>query len=439
MPREQVPIDQKTFSYSWLKNYVIFFLRRFYKSSIRGKEKIITHQPLIVVANHQNALMDALVILSLKDYQPVFMARSDIFANRKVARLLRFFKMLPIYRIRDGYDQLSNNRQVFSQAFGVLNNNNPLAIFPEGNHDVRFRLRSMKKGVAHISFSFRHDDTVKREIKILPIGLNYSDLHQPGSKLFINVGNMISLSDFDHDYEENPAKASHALLRKISDELKQLILHIDDEAHYNTSYVTVQLYGFFTHDQGKNHEDIFTDQKEIIEQIRHLQQHDAGGFAELQQAIASTEELLKKQDLALSDVVLVKYNNFLRKSILVGLIFYSPLYLLSVLQNLIPTLVLNKLRGKIKDPQFSSSTLLVGSIFIYPIFYLLQTLLFSFFSPEYRWTLLYLLSLPVSYWVMKNWQALYRTYRGAERMAGIKYGLLEQLAKVQQLLNKKFM
>lgn len=439
MQKEQAPIDQKSFSYSLVKAYVIFFLRRFYRFSTQGEEKIIAGEPLIVVANHQNALLDALVLHSLKSYEPVFMARSDIFANKTVARLLRFFKMLPIYRIRDGYDQLSNNREIFSQAFGVLDNNNPLAIFPEGNHDVRFRLRAMKKGVAHIAFPFRHDENIKREIKILPVGLNYSDVHQPGSKLFVKVGNVIALSEFDTDYEENPAKASRELLRRISDELKQLILHIDGEADYNTSFITVQLYGFFAHDQGKVHEDVFNDQKEIIEQINHLQHHQVDEFAALQQAIGTTDELLKKQHLSLADSVLVKYNNFQRKSMLMGLIFYSPLYLLSVLQNLIPTLVLKKTRGMIRDPQFSSSTLLVGSIFIYPIFYLLQTLLFYFFSPDYRWTLLYLLSLPVSFWVMKKWQQLYNAYLGAERMAGIKTELLQQFSKIQQLLNKKFM
>src|SRR5574344_1315672 len=58
-------------------------------------------QPIIVIANHQNGLMDALAILHtmFQDRrQPVFIARGDIFKKDKVARILRFLKILPTFR-----------------------------------------------------------------------------------------------------------------------------------------------------------------------------------------------------------------------------------------------------------------------------------------------------------------------------------------------------
>ena len=61
--------------------------------------------PTFVIANHQNGMMDAMAILHTmyKDgRQPVFIARGDIFKKDAVARVLRFLKILPVYRNRDG-------------------------------------------------------------------------------------------------------------------------------------------------------------------------------------------------------------------------------------------------------------------------------------------------------------------------------------------------
>lgn len=61
--------------------------------------------PVFVISNHLNALMDPLAILYLfKDKrQPVFIARGDIFKKSDfIAKILRFLKILPTFRSRDG-------------------------------------------------------------------------------------------------------------------------------------------------------------------------------------------------------------------------------------------------------------------------------------------------------------------------------------------------
>ena len=60
--------------------------------------------------------MDALIILSVKNWQPVFMARADIFAGQFVRRLLFFMKILPIFRIRDGRESLKQNDEIFGSG-----------------------------------------------------------------------------------------------------------------------------------------------------------------------------------------------------------------------------------------------------------------------------------------------------------------------------------
>jgi 1-acyl-sn-glycerol-3-phosphate acyltransferase len=435
----QTPIKKYSFTYASLRKYVVFFLRRFYRISVSGADNIHPDDRLIIVANHQNALMDALVLLSLNNFQPVFMARSDVFTNKGVAKILRVFKMLPIYRIRDGYDQLANNREVFQEAFEVLQKGIPVIIFPEGNHDDRFRLRAMKKGAARIAFSYRHHDPVKREIKILPVGLNYSDVHMAGSRLFVNIGKPVDVAEFDHEFEENQAKGSIFLLKKVSDSLKENILHIEDEEAYSTIYTLVQIFGSFGHSENQKHKKIHDSQRKIVEFMENWWNgENRNDFLKVKEMTDEIAAQLTAQELSISDIPLVKEGKNSRQLLQVLLVSISPLWLYGRIVNYLPSLVLNKIKGKIKDAQFKSSVQFTGTILIFPVIYILMTVIFAVFSPPMYWTLLFFISLPVSYVVMIRWEQLKEKIAKINRMETIKSTLIHILRNLQQLTNISF-
>ena len=212
-------IQKSSIRYYLLKKYVDFCFKRFYKVKYINKSKKLSSEIGIFVSNHQNATMDPLAILTSLNWQPVFLARADIFNKKTIASILWFLKILPVYRIRDGYDQLSNNQQVFNQTFKVFKNRSSIVLFPEGAHSGKKQVQNLKKGVARIAFSYRHNNSKKNEIKIIPIGLNYESYHDPGSVLIIKFGNPLSISDYDSEYTENPAKAVNSAINDIKNRL----------------------------------------------------------------------------------------------------------------------------------------------------------------------------------------------------------------------------
>ena len=115
-------VEDFSWLYALLKPFASFmhnhiFYKKVYTS---GLENIPSEGAVIFAPNHQNALMDALIILSVKNWQPVFMARADIFAGQFVRRLLFFMKILPIFRIRDGRESLKQNDEIFAKSVQVL-------------------------------------------------------------------------------------------------------------------------------------------------------------------------------------------------------------------------------------------------------------------------------------------------------------------------------
>ena len=128
-------LENWSFGYALTKPVVKMVHRFMYrKLVIVGKENIKSGKPLILAPNHQNALLDALIVLFSTPFQPVWLARADIFASKWASRMLHFVKMSPVYRIRDGKDSLGKNKAVFDQAVRVLEKNHQLALFPEATH-----------------------------------------------------------------------------------------------------------------------------------------------------------------------------------------------------------------------------------------------------------------------------------------------------------------
>ena len=93
-------IYKKTLLYSLAKAYMLFAFRMFYgKIIIRGKENIPNDSGFIIAPNHRNALMDALVaaLITPKGKTTSFLARSDLFHNKLIAKLMRFAKIMPAF------------------------------------------------------------------------------------------------------------------------------------------------------------------------------------------------------------------------------------------------------------------------------------------------------------------------------------------------------
>lgn len=202
------------------------------KVIILGRNNINPDDHLIFAPNHQNALMDALAVLFTNNGQNVFLARADIFKKKFIASLLYFLKILPVYRIRDGFRTLKGNDEIFDKTIDVLRNKNGLVILPEGDHAGFRRLRQLKKGICRVAFQADEASDFKLKIKIIPVGLEYSNYIRFRQVLTVVYGKPIEVSEFYELYKKSPEIALNELRSKISSEMKKLIVHIESEEDY---------------------------------------------------------------------------------------------------------------------------------------------------------------------------------------------------------------
>jgi len=167
----------------------------FRKIRVYGKENLPKDKAVIIVCNHQNALIDPLLVATHTHLKPSFLTRASAFKNPIAAKLLDFIRMIPIYRVRDGIDNMGKNKETFDKSVNILLNKGSILIFGEGNHDLHRSLRSLKKGFSRIAY-MALDIRPELDLVILPIGINYSNHKKSGSNVGIYIGKPFQASDF---------------------------------------------------------------------------------------------------------------------------------------------------------------------------------------------------------------------------------------------------
>ncbi len=372
-------IEKYDIFYQLLKTYVDFWHNYiFYRRVIvLGKDTVDFSVPTIFAPNHQNALMDAMAVLCTLDRQLVFLARADIFRKKFVARILYFLKMLPVYRIRDGFDAVKQNDDTFRDTLRVMENRNGVVILPEGNHATFRKLRQLKKGICRIAFQTAEAKDFKGEINIVPVGLDYSHYWRFRQVLTVVYGHPVHVSEYYDSYRENPNRAIAELRDRLSDEMKKVMVHIEDEENYEAINELRSIVNEKYSDKIR-YPKMFRD-KRLVSKLNDLRVADPESYRE----ICSDSLAVRDQAMQLH----VTYRHLRKKSHQLGwlalssllLLLSLPVFMAGALFNILSYQVAYKQAVKSKDPAFISTArygFFLGLSFIFGPLYLILALIF---------------------------------------------------------------
>lgn len=224
-------------AYSILHHYVNFAIRMSYKDMIVvGKENVPNDGAIIFAPNHTNALMDALVVLNIDLKPKVFVARADIFRNRKLARILHFLKMMPIMRQRDGFNAVKKNQEIIGKAVEVLKDKIPFCIFPEGTHLAKYSSLPLSKGIFRIALQ-AHEQMQQFPLYIVPVGLRYGNLFRFRSTVRIQFGKPINVGEYlAANAHLSQQEQMNGMKDLLAANLRDAIFHIPNDEDYNATY-----------------------------------------------------------------------------------------------------------------------------------------------------------------------------------------------------------
>ncbi len=375
-------IEKFSLGYSILKFILGFWHNNVYyrRVIVLGRNNIEPDHHLIFAPNHQNALMDALAVLfTNKGHQPIFLARADIFKKKFIASILYSFKILPVYRIRDGFSSLKENNETFNKTIDVLRNKNGLVILPEGDHAGFRRLRQLKKGICRIAFQSEQASDFNLNIKIIPVGLEFTNYHRFRQVLTVVYGKPVEVSEYHELYRKSPEIALNELRNKLSSEMRRIMVHIESEEDYEAiDELRSIINGRYS--DNIRFPKLFRD-RILIENLNRLKTMNQTLYSKICSLSLEVKEKTKK--LNLSYRLLEKKRHIIGMLLagFTGLVISFPLYLYGNIFTL-TFLTLPRLRAtKIKDIQFHGTFMygisLALALVVLPIYLILSFLIFS--------------------------------------------------------------
>ena len=230
-------IQDNNITYNLLRKYVDFTLKVSYRNiKYVGKERIPKDGAVIFAPNHTGALMDALVILAMDSRPKVFVARADLFKNKKLAKFFTFCKIMPIMRMRDGFDEVKKNNETIEKAVEVLRDKVPFCIFPEGTHQTKYSTLPLAKGIFRIALQ-AHALMPDMPLYIVPVGVRYGSFFRFRSSARVQIGNSINIGEFIAEHGEYTTQEQMNHMRDcLQKRMQESIFYIPNDEDYDATY-----------------------------------------------------------------------------------------------------------------------------------------------------------------------------------------------------------
>ncbi len=427
------------FRYSLAKIPVKTALRaNFNKLVITGRSTIPKNKPVIFAPNHRNALIDALLLvyISWHTKQIVFLARADIFKKKFVSWILRGMRIVPVYRIRDGKDNLDKNTEIFDISGRILKNNNPIALFPEARHNPKQSLLPLQKAAPRIVLPTEAKFDFSLDSRIIPVSIYYTDEFEFLSDCYLSFGNPIYVDDYKEVYEQNPNLAINKLRNDLEERMKNLIVNIWNDEFYD------EYKQFIAWNDKITAKEKFQGKKDAVLQatlfiVKHLDDLFENNRAEFDRKIENLREanrIVKPHKITTKDNLLEPSSTSSILTQFFLLILSAPVALFGFINNIFPMLIYRKLRALFKDKQFIPSVRYASGLIFVPIFDLLQSIFVQIIFNDWLITLAYFLLMPVSFLFAIYWRKWLKSAKSKWKVNRFRKNYLKDWEKVVSLI-----
>ena len=319
---------------------------------------------MIYGINHSNTLMDALVVLATSHHKKVFMARGDIFANPTVAKILRFTRILPLFRIRNGVAAVRNNTDSMEQAVDVVHDKVGLYLFPEGRHRTKHSLLQLSKGIFHIALDSNREFGQEQPVYIVPVGIEYGDYFRYRSTCMVNFGEAINVTDFiKNSTEENEAVLMNQLREMLGGRISQLITYIPDNEDYDAIWEIVKMKN--EKRAGGLYKKMLRNRATVEKIQNYKEQHPEDAQTLFEKVLIFADDRVKNKISVTSTAKKRPLVNSLWK-LIVALVGF-PYFVASTVANAIAWIPMVILKSKLKDKAWGNTICYVSRFLLSPM------------------------------------------------------------------------
>ena len=220
-----------------LTGLALLALRGFFRDlEVVGRERVPRDRPLLIVANHFNALVDAGTVVVVLGRLPRFVAKAALWSRAWRRPFLWLVGLVPVDRPQDTsvaarrhrrHSRQERVRATLASCRDVLARGAVVAIFPEGAVSRQPRLAPVRTGAARIALGAVGEGV--DNLAIVPIGVTYEDKVALRSRALAEVGDPLHVAAWTQERGIAPDAADRSAVRRLTDEIAERLAAVSPD------------------------------------------------------------------------------------------------------------------------------------------------------------------------------------------------------------------
>ena len=380
------------------RNFCRTVVRVFYRRcEVSGQERLPGSGPVLLCANHANALADAVVLQAVWSRPVRPLARSGLFANPLLRPILSMIRAVPVYRRQDVDAQaggVQRNVDAFAQCHQAFAHGDVILIFPEGQSHSDPSLRPLKTGAARMALESRAKGVTPL---LLPVGLNFTHKGRFRASVLVRVGEPVDLAAFEGGADEDSV---HALTAQLDQALQSVTINVERLQDLD---MLKRVERFFAMRHGKyrrrNLDLRFRGLKRLVEAYQQLLRSSPERVARLDRMLSRFEQMCSRWGIRDYHLT-IRYRPMLVTRFIAHSIFIltvlMPLAAWGVVNSALPYWLTRIYAQRVaRGPDQYDTAKMAGGLFMLILFWGGQSYWVAKHYPDWV-TVIYILGLPVS-------------------------------------------
>jgi 1-acyl-sn-glycerol-3-phosphate acyltransferase len=384
----------------------------FRRIDVQGRERVPARGAVLIVANHTNAFVDPLLVLTQLSRTVSLTAKSTLRANPLLAVVIRALNVIEFHRSQDRRQgaQPGKNVDAFEACRERLAAGGCIVIFPEGVSHSDPDLRPFKSGAARIALDFL-DTGSNAALTIVPAGLHYEAKERFRSAAGIVFGEPFDAAAWRQSHTNATART---LTEELNLRIRSLTANFPGEAEVQLFMRAAEILRVTAAPPAPLGWDVPLDYAGQVQNIHRLQDGRAwllrerpNQLAALERRVAALYDELQRLGVSAQEIFLpmgpARVALFVVRELellLVG----APMAAWGTVNHVLPYLTLRTLVLRMsRDRDHFASNAVFLALPVVPLFYVLQIGTAAFLLPPF-WTLLYALTLPLTGAVALLWR-----------------------------------
>lgn len=219
-----------TAGYRLVRTFARILLGLFYRRiEVVGAGRVPPSGPLIVAANHQNALVDPMLLMTSLTRPLVPLAKAPLFRHPLIGPFLLLAGALPVHRRQESGSERVDNTAMFRSAIAGLEAGGAVLVFPEGDSKPEPILRPLRTGTARMLLAADAARGGALGVRLVPAALVY---HEPGAfrtgRALVIFGEPVATADCLALYATDPIAAARWLTERLAADIRTVMVEAQD-------------------------------------------------------------------------------------------------------------------------------------------------------------------------------------------------------------------